>query len=141
MNSNRLFNLTGWLLSLVIIFTSCTSNYDEEQTELIGQWEATWETNPEKIAFQIEPANCKMNGKVKFKENGLVEITAFGYDGCIFMTDTMMNHLTWKIEGDTLKLSADNDPFGLPYLIKEIKNEKASLVLMEDISFNLYKKL
>ena len=132
----------GLLLIIGFLISSCTADTnDSNESPLVGQWKATWETNPDKMEFQIDPSKCKMNGEVRFKENGLVEIVAYGYDGCVFMTDTMMNNLNWKISGDTLQLSAENDPFGLPYLIKELKNEKASLVLMEDIAVNLYKEL
>jgi hypothetical protein len=108
----------------------------DKEDLLLGSWEAKWETNSD--AFTVsEEYNLTMRGKVQFKENGKVKIHAYGYQGCIFLSDTMINELQYILEGDTINLLADDENFGLPYQILELQQNKVRLVLMEDIALTL----
>ena len=126
------------LVGIIFLFSSC-ENAKEKENIIVGQWEAEWQTSRESFPMVNNPSHLKMNGKFHFKKNGTVEVHAFGYNGCIFMSDTMKNQLVWKVNGDTLNMSGQDDSFGLPYQLKEINPDHMQLVLMEDISLNLRK--
>ncbi len=101
---------------------------------IIGTWEAEWmETSP----IQVEHANLSMKGKIKFKENGKVQIEAFGHEGCVFLSDTVYNEMQYEISGRTINMRAEDDNFGLPYQIVTAEDNLVKLTLMEDITITL----
>jgi hypothetical protein len=130
-----------------VILVSCESgeiknkdaeafNSFEKEDLLIGTWDAKWETNSE--AFSVnEGYDLSMRGKMYFMEDGKVKIHAYGYKGCIFMSDTMINELQYIVHGDTVNLLADDEKFGLPYQILEMHQKRVKMVLMEDIALTL----
>jgi hypothetical protein len=116
--------------------TSEISPLDKENM-LLGSWEAKWETQGEAFSITDEYKNLSMKGKIHFKENGKVKIQAFGYQGCVFMSDTMINELRYVLTGDTISLLAEDENFGLPYHIIEAHHNMVKLILMEDIALTL----
>jgi hypothetical protein len=109
----------------------------DDEDMLLGSWEAKWETQAEAFSINGEYKNLTMKGKVHFKENGKVKIQAYGYQGCIFMSDTMINELRYILTGDTVSLLAEDENFGLPYHIIEANHNMVKLILMDDIALTL----
>ncbi|MGK7397027.1 MAG: hypothetical protein ACNS62_20795 [Candidatus Cyclobacteriaceae bacterium M3_2C_046] len=121
-----------------MIYGSCEGPGKEKEDILIGNWEAEWNTPAESYPM-ADQNKLSMKGQIKFDPNGMVEIQAYGYEGCIFMSDTMKNELNWRINGDTLSLVGPGEDFGLPYTIREARQNIVKLVLMEDIALTLKK--
>jgi len=108
-----------------------------KQNLLVGVWNAQWNTSPEEYPVSSESLHYKMNGKLHFFENGKVNIVAYGYNGCIFMTDTMANEMRYELTGDTINLLGENDDFGLPYRIMEMEPGRIELLFLENIAVTL----
>ena len=70
-------------------------------------------------------------------DNGKVEISAFGYDGCIFSDDTLKNILNWKLDDTVLRFIDQGDDHGLPYTINKFTDTEMQLTLLEDINLTL----
>lgn len=104
---------------------------------LIGSWAAEWNTPAEAYPVSAESAQFHMNGRVDFHEDGTVKIMAYGYNGCIFMSDTMTNEMRYELTGDTISLVGHNEDFGLPYRIVEMEPDQVQLLFMENIAVTL----
>lgn len=84
MKRNIFFNIALTLFSLILIsIVGCHNNKSNEEI-IIGEWNACWETKASDGIQEIAHDNLKMNGTINFKDNGEVEISAFGFKGCIF---------------------------------------------------------
>jgi hypothetical protein len=129
------------LLITGIYFFSCERRNENKENLLVGSWEAVWETDSAGFPEQVNRNDCRMRGKVAFSSDGLAEIRAYGFEGCVFMTDTMTNSLQWKVNGDTLHLLSEGDSYGLPYRINYVTNDQMQLQLLEDIKLTLQKEL
>ena len=129
--------------SLIIIFLliGCSSNRENVNSDIdntwIGTWEAEWKTGAEAFPEVSGIDNFSMNGNLTFGSDGLVEIAAFGFPGCIFSSDTLQHQLNWQVRNDTLNLRSENDPYGIPYNIIELSGNRVELRLMEDITLTL----
>lgn len=144
--SMRLVKPTSYLLVwgvMTALFSSTSCGTAERQHAspqhetgnfLVGAWDAEWSASPE---LSDDPMGLKMHGKIDFQDNGEVEIIAYGFEGCIFMSDTMTNNLSYTIEGNVVNLHAEGDAFGLPYQVKEKQNNEVKLLLMDDIWLTL----
>ncbi|WP_109833076.1 hypothetical protein [Reichenbachiella versicolor] len=136
---------TNSIAIILLVFTiiSCQSKKEVtlenlERQDLLGEWNVQWVTKPEK-GQSVDPSiNYTMNGKMIFNEEKLT-INAYGYEGCIFGSDTLSHSINWKVQGDTLSIVNDGDEFGIPYIIREISNEKVKLQLVEDVFLFLTK--
>ena len=125
------------LISIVFfMINGCNSTKSREQ-QIIGEWNAHWETKADESMPELAEENLKMDGLIKFMENGKVEISAFGYAGCIFSDDTLKNTLNWKLEETSLRFIDDGDEHGLPYTINKFTNQELHLTLLEDINLTL----
>ena len=123
---------------LLILVNGCNSNKSKEQ-QLLGEWKAHWETKASQDLPDINRDNLEMNGILKFMENGQVEISAFGYEGCIFSDDTLKNVLAWKLDDSVLRFIDSGDENGLPYDIQIFSETELQLTLLEDINLTLYR--
>lgn len=137
MEQNNFLKLTVSLLS-IIIFTLGGCSQDKNRSEVIvGEWRAFWETTPDESLPGLDGDNLKMNGVINFMDNGKVEISAFGYDGCIFSDDTLKNILNWKLDDTVLRFIDQGDDHGLPYTINKFTEKEMQLTLLEDINLTL----
>lgn len=121
---------------LFLFVTGCSSKKSKNDT-LIGEWNAHWETTADESLPGIDGDNLKMNGDIKFMNNGKVEISAYGFDGCIFSDDTLKNTLNWKLDDTVLRFIDNGDEHGLPYTINKFTNNELQLTLLEDIKLTL----
>ncbi len=117
---------------------SCHS-VNNEQQQLIGEWKAHWETGSNESLPNVTNKNLKMNGLMKFMDNGQVEVLAYGYEGCVFSNDTLKNMLSWKLDNSILRFIDGDDENGLPYDILKFSNTEMKLTLLEDINLTLRK--
>ena len=123
---------------VTIILAACTSGDNEQPANWHGEWNATWETDPASFEGVEGITHFTMPGKITFDAT-MVNIKAFGFEGCAFSIDTLDHSLSWKISNDSLILVNDEDTPGMVYQIKEASNEKIRLQLMEDIFLTLEK--
>jgi hypothetical protein len=128
-----------FLYFLILILVSCDTHKKPSQ-RLLGEWSATWSMQPEAFP-DVHDQTFVMNGKVDFLEEGSVKILAFGYPGCIFSSDTLLNQLQWRLQNDTINLINDADQFNLSYRIMEMSETLVQLELMEDIHLTLTRNL
>lgn len=133
-NFLRTFTVSSFLIALLM--TSCSGNKGKEAT-IIGEWQALWQTSVDENMKGMTDQNLQMNGLITFMEDGKVEISAYGYDGCIFYEDTLMNTLTWKINESELRFIDQGDDQGLPYTINKFSADELHLTLLEDINLTL----
>lgn len=123
--------LTGLLLS-------CSNN---KSTQLEGTWDVQWITDSASYPDVDTSMNFTMNGKFTFDDNGKLTIDAYGYEYCIFGSDTLSHTLNWKIENDTLLSTYnDKDLHGISYHITKLSDNKVELQMMEDILLHLTRK-
>ena len=122
-------------LSLFLL-QSCGFKQSKEEI-IVGEWNAHWETVPDESLPGIAGENLKMNGAIHFQESGKVDISAYGFQGCIFSDDTMNNTLNWELADSILRFIDEGDEFGLPYKINKFEKNEIQLVLLEDINLTL----
>ena len=137
MKQHDFFRLNFLIITFTLFLSQgCSTNRTKEEI-IIGKWMAHWETKTDESLPGIDGKSLKMNGEIQFMENGKVEISAFGYEGCIFSEDTLNNILNWKLDDSVLRFIDKNDDHGLPYAINEFTNNRLQLTLLEDISLTL----
>lgn len=137
MKNDNLLKLSLASISIILfLINGCDSNKSKE-LEIIGEWKAYWETTADETTPELNGDNLKMDGLVKFMDNGKVEICAFGYEGCIFSDDTLKNTLNWKLEDKILRFIDNGDEHGLPYTINKFTSQELHLTLLEDINLTL----
>lgn len=103
---------------------------------IIGRWEARWEMTGKEVE-DYAPRQRKMAGEMAFFENGEVKVTSYGFKGCVFMTDTSVNTMNWKIENQVLRFMDKRDVHGIPYNIEQADVDKIQLSIMENIHLTL----
>lgn len=137
MKQNNFLRFSISIISgLLFLMNSCGPEKSKEDI-IVGDWNAYWETKPDESLPGLEGDNLRMNGLVKFMDDGKVEICAYGFDGCIFSDDTLRNILSWKLDDTVLRFIDKGDEHGLPYTIKKFTNSELHLTLLEDISLTL----
>jgi hypothetical protein len=137
MKQDTFFKITLPVLSMIYLsLTGCDSTPSKEQ-EIVGEWKAHWETKADESFSELKAENLQMEGIIKFNSNGKVEISAFGYEGCIFSDDTLRNTLNWKIDDSVIRFIDNGDEHGLPYTINKFTNKEMQLTLLEDINLTL----
>lgn len=125
------------LVTMLLFSMNACDSKTNTKVQLIGEWSARWETNSNKNLGEIHNNNLFMDGIMKFMENGMVEISAYGYEGCIFSDDTIKNVLKWKMDDSVLKFIDSEAESGLSYDIKKFADSELQLTLLEDISLTL----
>lgn len=122
---------------------TCENSKDtktEMSNSLIGDWKVQWVTYPDKNTPIDDGLNYTMNGLMNIREDGKITINAYGYEGCIFGTDTLIHTLNWELQSDSiLNLVNEGDKYGIPYTIKELSEQKVKLKLVEDVYLFLTK--
>ncbi len=137
MKQSHFFKLALPLLSFLIFsFYGCDVKNSREK-EIIGEWNAYWETEADKSMPMQNGDMLTMDGRITFMDDGKVEIIAYGYEGCIFSNDTLSNILNWKLDDKVLRLIDNGDDNGLPYTINKFSNQELILTLLEDINLTL----
>ena len=143
MNFRLLINFLFLVLSTFLML-SCgpKEKKQEEKAEveplnsILGNWNAHWEMTGNDVK-EFDDYQKKMSGKLRFYDNGEVEITTYGFDGCLFMTDTTTNVMNWKMEDKILRFIDKNDVHGIPCVIEEFEPNRIQLSLMGDIHLKL----
>ena len=132
-NKLHFFSVSASILFLVM---NCSEKKSENKA-ILGEWNAEWETNGKDLPKTADERNLHMDGKIHFYDDGTVEISAFGYHGCIFSSDTLRNKLHWKLHDNTLRFVDNGDGQGLPYNISKLTDNEMKLTLMNDIYLTL----
>ncbi|MEP2023047.1 MAG: hypothetical protein ABJH98_15435 [Reichenbachiella sp.] len=135
------------LVALILItglaIYACSSskeNASEVSKTLVGDWKVQWITYPDKNAPANDSINYTMNGEMNIKGDGKITINAYGYQNCIFGTDTLIHTLNWDLPSDSvLNLTNDGDKYGIPYSILDLSENKVKLQLVEDVYLFLTK--
>jgi len=127
------------LASFLLVFMFGCNSEKNKQDEILGIWQAHWETKFDDNMPELSSEHLKMNGIINFMSDGKVEISAYGYDGCIFSDDTLNNTLNWKMDDSVLRFIDSGDEHGLPYTINKFSSNELKLTLLEDISLTLTK--
>ncbi|MEQ9301653.1 MAG: hypothetical protein RIF33_23945 [Cyclobacteriaceae bacterium] len=121
----------------LVILVGCSPDKKEEASDLLeGEWIAQWDTDPSSFPEVPDASIYTMNGNFRFQEDE-VTVTAFGFPGCIFSTDTLSHTLNWNMSNDTLSLVNDGDIYGMTYRVLEMKDKQVRLQLMDDITVTL----
>ncbi len=118
------------------VWLSCVSE-DSEANNLMGHWDATWETDPAGYPGLSDQLDFTMKGKFLIEQDSIT-IDGYGYSGCIFSEDTIHHKLVWKVQNDSLMLFNDPETPGLVYKILESGTRSVKLQL-EDIFVTLSK--
>lgn len=130
------------IISIAIIhlwfIPGCISSGDD--ADLKGEWLAEWSMKPSDLTIDIPPENLVMSGIFEFSKNNMATVTAFGYPGCLFCSDTLTNMLSWEIIDQNLKMHNPEYDFTLEYFIEEKTGDFMRLRLMDDIEVQLTKK-
>jgi len=139
----KLSNLLLLILAVLLI-SGCGSKQEGSEGQsanisesILGTWQAKWNKTQDEKGFSKD--QLKMNGKMEFDEDH-VHITVYGFDGCIFFSDTVTSKLKWKIEDSVIRFIDLSDDQGLPYNIEQFSDDKMKLSLMEDIEITLAKQ-
>ncbi len=138
---------SGFLFQLLVLFFLCyscggskdnttTKSNPSEGDSILGTWKATWTMNDPDLKGEA-PENLKVNGKLNFLDSSNVEITTYGFDGNLIMSDTTTNILNWKIEDRIMRFIDKNDVQGIPYVIEEQNEKEIRLSIMGDIQLLL----
>ncbi|MFY0651451.1 MAG: hypothetical protein JXQ96_05430 [Cyclobacteriaceae bacterium] len=131
---------------MLLTIASCTQKGNKEpsednaEEEVVGTWKAEWETDPASYPGVEPSTKFTMDGQFEFNDEGIVTIAAYGHEGCIFSSDTLIHSLNWILKNDTLRLVNENDVHGMTYSVISRSADKMKLQLMEDIFLNLEKK-
>lgn len=129
-------NLLIFIL-LVTLLASCNTKDQENPREILnGAWVAQWDTDPASFPEVSDASIYTMNGNFEF-DGGKVTVTAFGFPGCIFSTDTLSHTLNWKLSNDTLSLVNEGDIYGMTYRVLDLTYDQVRLQLMDDITVTL----
>ena len=137
MKQNRFFSLSISVVFGLLVFVNCCGPKKDREELIIGDWNAYWETKPDESLPGLAGENLKMNGIVKFMDDGKAEIYAYGFEGCIFSDDTLKSIINWKLDDTVLRFIDKGDEHGLPYTIAKFSNHELQLTLLEDINLTL----
>ena len=133
---NFLVRSSSFFIFTLLFLFHCSPKESKDEL-ILGKWDAHWETKPDENLPNLIGDNLKMNGVINFMADGKVEISAYGFQGCIFSDDTLKNLLNWKIEDSVLRFIDVDDEHGLPYNITKFNNRELQLTLLEDINLTL----
>ena len=123
---------------LLVVLSACGGSSEKDAWE--GKWRAKWETDRNAFGYEGIPADYifTMDGEFEF-EGDKVTISAFGFDKCIFQTDTSIHTQSWEISGDTLELQNEPDDIGFQYKVLDKTENMIRLQLVDDIFITLSK--
>jgi hypothetical protein len=122
---------------LVLIFNQCAPEGGSESDYFTGTWEAEWYLLDEHVLETFSKSEITMKGQVVFHRSQSVEITAYGFEGCVFASDTASNKLQFEFQDSLLNLINKEKEVVFSYRVKEKLPEKLTLLLMDDIRLTL----
>ena len=123
---------------VVLIFNQCTNPGRESEISYFdGVWQAEWYLLDEAMHSLVSESDITMNGQVVFKEDQSVEITAYGFEGCVFAADTARNLLSFEYQDSLLNLINKEKEVVFSYQVKEKLPQKLTLLLLDDIQLTL----
>ena len=122
---------------LVLIFNQCEPEKGSEADYFTGTWEAEWYLVDENMLGSFSKSEITMNGWVVFDQDQSVEIMAYGFEGCVFASDTASNKLHFEFQDSLLNLINKEKEVVFSYKVKEKLPEKLTLLLMDDIQLTL----
>jgi hypothetical protein len=128
----RVFILLGFLQ-----FIRCSSEKDSTYSALDGVWKAQWVLVDKNMQQIFSDAEITMDGEVIFSDNQMVEITAYGFDGCAFASDTATNQLIYDFQDSVLLLLNGEDQVVFSYRVQEKLPDQFTFLLMDDILLTL----
>lgn len=128
------------IIFLVFIFWSCQTDSEKSIGEFEGDWEATWELSDPGLKEYYTPDQLKMRGMISFKTDHKVFITAYGFDGCVFSSDTATNELHYNLVDSLINIVNEEEEVIFSYYIDEMSSDRIALSLLNDIHLNLEKK-
>ena len=124
------------VVSLCFLGACSQSTSEGSQNILSGIWTAQWDTDPGAFPEVSDASIYTMNGSFNFVGEE-VTVTAFGFPGCIFSTDTLSHSLNWILKNDTLSLVNEGDIYGMTYRVLDLNDKQVRLQLMDDITVTL----
>jgi hypothetical protein len=122
---------------VLLFFGQCSSKKETSHSYLNGTWEAEWFLVDEDMQKMFSVEEITMNGHVIFDQNRMAEITAFGFEGCVFASDTAKNHLKYDFQDSILYLTSGEKDIIFSYRVREKHPDKLVLELMDDILLTL----
>lgn len=125
------------VFAIILFFVACSgSNEGAEEVDFQGQWSARWQADSTSFGEMPPGTSYEMRGFFVFHEDSL-EVTTYGYEGCIFGQDTLSHKQRWLVQGDSLNLLSDYDETGMSYSIKRATTSRIELQLLDDIAVTL----
>jgi len=125
----------GGVIFLIILF-QCTSK-ENSNSSIEGKWNAEWLLMDNSLADIYPPESLIMNGEIYFESTQSAKIKAFGYDGCVFASDTAENQLKYEFTDSLLNMINDENEIVFSYLIIKRLPDLISLEMMDDIKLTL----
>lgn len=136
-----------YFLGLILLFAACNQSTkpatDEESLAanskdfFYGEWTAQWITDPESYPDTLTVASYSMDGKWVFNKDETMSIAAYGFKGCIFGEDTIVNSQNWLVSNDTIMMLNDQKIASLTCKIVSMSQQAVKLQLLPDIYVNL----
>lgn len=125
---------------VAFLFYRCISEKkDIDHSYFDGKWEAEWLFTDSEMRDMFMESALSMQGEVIFDQQQLVEITAYGFEGCIFAVDTATNTMRYEFQDSVLNLINSEDEVVFSYRIKEQLPDRLTLLLMDDIQLTLHR--
>lgn len=131
----RFFIIISGVLGL--IFNQCAPEKESEANYFTGIWDAEWYLIDEDMHGLFSESEIKMNGQVIVDQDHTVEIIAYGFEGCVFASDTASNALHFEFQDSLLNFTNKDKEVVFSYTVKEKLPEKLTLLLMDDIQLTL----
>ena len=122
---------------LVLIFNQCAPERESEINYFTGTWEAEWYLIDKDMHGMFSESEITMNGQVVVDQDQNVDIIAYGFEGCVFASDTARNTLHLDFQDSLLNLTNKEKEVVFSYMVKEKLPEKLTLLLMDDIRLTL----
>jgi len=122
---------------LVLTFNQCAPEKESEENYFTGTWEAQWYLIGKDMHGMFSESDITMNGQVVIDRDQTVEIIAYGFEGCVFASDTAMNTLHFEFQDSILNLINKEKEVVFSYRVKEKLPDKLILLLMDDIQLTL----
>ena len=136
-----------YFLGLTLLFVACNQstkpatdeeNLAENPKEFFhGEWTAQWVTYPESYPDTLAVESFSMDGKWTFNKDQTMSIAAYGFKGCIFGEDTIVNSQNWLVSNDTIMMMNDQKIASLTCKIVNKSQNSVKLQLLPDIYVNL----
>jgi hypothetical protein len=121
----------------VLQLFQCTSEEDSANSYIDGTWKAEWLLTDDSMKEMFSASEITMDGELIFNENNIVKITAYGFDGCVFASDTATNQLKYDFQDSLLHMINGEKEIVFSYQVKEKLPDQLTLLLMDDILLTL----